>query len=268
MHCVDLLKASAASSELKEFKQSGLLDAACDITLESLAPVRLNTPLLQANAHLDLHLQGALHAPDVTGSIDLVSGKIMFPYKPLHLIHGTLIFLPRRLEDPIIEITAKNTIKRYNVGMQIVGSLKEPRVLLSAAPSLTDEQIIGLLFVGTHTASLSALMPTVAVNNLAHLIFGAQAPFDATRLLKKIPLPFEHIRLIPSLSDQTARGGLRGSIEIDINERWRAYIQRNFTLTEDTRFELEYAVSDDMSVRGVRDEQGDVGAEVEMRWKF
>ena len=74
--------------------------------------------------------------------------------------------------------------------------------------------------------------------------------------------------MVPSFSDQTGRGGLRGAIEIDVNDRWRALIQKNFSLTEDTRLEVEYLVSDEISVRGVANERRDVGAEVEMRWKF
>ena len=38
-------------------------------------------------------------------------------------------------------------------------------------------------------------------------------------------------------------------------------IQKNFSLTEDTKFELEFLLSDDITLR-------DIGGEVEMRWKF
>ena len=80
--------------------------------------------------------------------------------------------------------------------------------------------------------------------------------------------PLKHVHLVPSFSDQTGRAGLRGAIEIDIGERWHALIQKNFSLSEDIRFEAEYAVSDELTVRGFRDEHRDIGAEVEFRWKF
>jgi hypothetical protein len=73
---------------------------------------------------------------------------------------------------------------------------------------------------------------------------------------------------VPSFIDQSGRGGLRGAIEIDISDRWRAVIQKNFSLTEDTRFELEYLLSDDISVRATRDIRRDLIGEVEMRYKF
>jgi len=86
--------------------------------------------------------------------------------------------------------------------------------------------------------------------------------------VKKVFNPFKHIHLVPSFIDQTGRGGLRAAIEIDINEQWRACIQKNFSLSEDTRFEVDYFLSDDICFKGVRDEHRDVSAEVEMRWKF
>lgn len=261
----ELLKSQAVPHDLESLAS---YDAVCDVTIESQAPVRIDTPFLQTEAQVTLHIGNRLLDPDLSGSIDLVSGAILFPYKPLRITKGSILFLPHRMHDPVLEITAKNMIKRHNVTMQIVGSLKDPRIILGASPSLTDEQIISLLFVGTQEKSLSMIMPTLMVNNLANLIFGDQAPLDVTHLLKKLPTPFEHIRLIPSLSDQTIRGGLKAAIEIDINERWRAFIQRNFSLTEDTRFEVEYLISDDVMVRGIRDEHRDVGGEIEMRWKF
>jgi len=45
-------------------------------------------------------------------------------------------------------------------------------------------------------------------------------------------------------------------------------IQKNFSLTEDTKFELEYFFSDDITLRAIRDERRDIGGEVELRWKF
>ena len=57
-------------------------------------------------------------------------------------------------------------------------------------------------------------------------------------------------------------------LEININDRWKAILQKNFSLTEDTRIELEFLLSDDITLRGIRDERRDLGGEVEMRWKF
>jgi len=76
------------------------------------------------------------------------------------------------------------------------------------------------------------------------------------------------IHFVPGFVDKSSRGGIRGALEIAINNRLRATIQKNFTLSEDTRFELEYAITDGISLRAVRDERRDLGGELELRWKF
>ncbi len=108
-------------------------------------------------------------------------------------------------------------------------------------------------------------MPALIMQNITSLVFSQnQSSKQLERYFKALLKPFKNVHLVPSFTDQTGRGGLRGAIEIDINERWRALIQKNFSLSEDTRFELEYMVSDDISVRGFRDERRDIGSEVEM----
>jgi len=42
--------------------------------------------------------------------------------------------------------------------------------------------------------------------------------------------------------------------------------KKNFSLQEDVLLELDYLLSDDVSVRGMRNERGDLGGEVEIRW--
>jgi hypothetical protein len=73
---------------------------------------------------------------------------------------------------------------------------------------------------------------------------------------------------VPSFADQTGRGGLRWALELDLNDNLRASIQKNFSQLEDTKFEVEYAITDDILVRGIKDEHNDLGGEVELRWKF
>jgi hypothetical protein len=80
--------------------------------------------------------------------------------------------------------------------------------------------------------------------------------------------PFKSVSLVPRLSDQAGRGGVRGALSVEVNDRLRAMIENNVSLPEDTTFEVEYDLSDDTSFRVKRDERGDLGIEGEMRWKF
>jgi hypothetical protein len=245
------------------------LHLTCDIGIETKDPIRVKTAFLETNAKVALTLTCNDTQPNIAGSIALHSGFLAFPYKPLYITKGEITFLPGQLHDPLIALTAKSKIKKYNIGMQVLGSAKNHEVRLESSPPLTEEQILGLLLVGSQEESLGLIMPALVLNNIKNLIFDSEhSPFKLDSYFRQILAPLRHVHLVPSFSDQTGRGGLRGAIEVDIGDRWRGIIQKNFSLTEDTRLELEYLLSDDVSVRAFRDERQDLGGEIEVRWKF
>ncbi len=244
------------------------VDPLFSIAIQTKDVIHVKTPLLELAAHMRLSLQGSASHPELQGRILLQSGSLAFPYARLLFSKGKIEFAKDRITDPIIELHARNTIKKYKISLQVTGSLKYPHILLDSYPNLSQEQILCLLLAGSPD-SLSGIAPAALLQSMKYLVLDAEhAPSKLHAAIRQLFAPFKHIYLIPSFSDQTSRGGLRGAIEIDIADRWRALIQKNFSLTEDTRLEIEYAITDDMWFRAFRDERHDVGAELEFRWKF
>lgn len=241
----------------------------CNLTVKTKNPVRVQTPFLDTDARIDLHIRNKISDPEVLGTISLNGGKLLFPYKPLYITSGALHFIPGQLDDPIIELYAKNNIKKNNISLHATGSLQNQHVRLESSPTLTEEQIISLLLVGSQEESLNMVMPALIMQNVKSVIFGYdQSESNISRYFNTLFKPFGRIRLVPSFIDQSGRGGLRGAIEWEISDRWRAVIQKNFSLTEDTNFEIEYMISDDISARFTRDIRRDLILEAEMRYKF
>ncbi len=239
----------------------------CDLFIETKSPIRVDTALLQTKAKVVLHVQKDVRDPTITGSVVLNSGMLNFPYKPLYISKGIITFSPDQLFDSSIELIARNKIKKYDVLLQVGGLLSNHHIVLDATPPLSEEQIVGLLLVGSEENSLNSMMPALIVQNLKNFIFSNNQSIILDKYFKPLLRTF-NINLVPSFTDQTGRGGLRGALEITIDDCWRAMIQKNFSLTEDTKFELEFLLSDDITLRAIRDERRDIGGEVEMRWKF
>ncbi|MCX5922236.1 MAG: translocation/assembly module TamB domain-containing protein [Candidatus Dependentiae bacterium] len=264
----DALQKSVLAFTSGMFEAKGF-DMACDVTIETRNPIRVDTAFFQAQAKATVHVGNTVIDPKVSGSVEILSGTLAFPYKPLTITKGHIYLLPDQINDPIIELVAKNKIKKFNVSLHVNGSLLNHDIALESTPSLTEEQIIALLLVGSQEESLSIVMPALVMQNLKTVFFDSeQSPSRLNSFFQSWLKPLSNIHLVPSFSDQTGRGGLRGAVEIDINDRLRAVAQQNFSLSEDTRFEVEYLLSDDVSIRGIRNERRDVGGEVEMRWKF
>lgn len=252
------------ASSLQEIPQIPLT---CNLSIETKDPIRVDTRYLQADAEVHLHISDTVTKPRVSGSITVPSGTINFPYKPLQICKGEITFFEDQLFNPSVELIAKNRINNHNITLNVAGSVQNHAILLEASPPLTDEQIVNLLLTGAHEESLTAVIPALLMQNISDFIFSSHKSDFFDRYIK----PFMkriRVQLKPEFNDQTGRGGLRGALEISVNERWRALIEKNFSLTEDTRFELEYMLSDEVTFRAIRDERRDVGGEVEMKWKF
>ncbi|MBT3455685.1 hypothetical protein HN446_01340 [bacterium] len=246
-----------------------LYDAVIDIDLVTYKPMRVKTSFLETKAHCDLKINKTLLNPEIVGTIQLEGGFLSFPYKNLNITNGTIFFFPGQTKDPTIELEAKNKVKRYNVGLNVEGSLLNPHIMFESNPSLTDEQIVALLLAGTEDDSLNIVVPTLLMQNIKNIVLSNdQTKSKLDKCFDALLKPLKSVRLVPKFSDQTGRGGLRGAVEIDVSDRLRALVEKNFSLSEDTRFEVEYLLTDEVGLKAVKDERGDLGGEIEMRWKF
>lgn len=250
-------------------KQEEGPQATLDLHIINRGGVQVKTPFLLAESRCNLQVKGTLQHPVLTGDIRLPQGTLAFPYRPLHITRGLISLIPHQIGSSLLELQAEGMVRKYHITLTCGGTLQTPEISLSSDPLLSEEQIITLLLSGSEEGILSTVVPALLMDKLQDLLFGNEESLALLNsYLSTILGPFTRIRFIPSFADQTARGGFRASIEVEVNDQLRGSIQKNFSLSEDVKYEVEYILSDDISMRAIRDERGDTGAEVEMRWKF
>lgn len=241
----------------------------CDIFYRTRSPVEIKTPFLEGAVICEGHFGGSVNDPHITGTISFIRGTLSFPYKPLFITKGIVTVRPQALDDPAIDLIARGHIKKYDIELTVTGSVRNPHIVFSSSPFLEQANIITLLLGGSEDGSLYFLMPKVITTTLESLLFGpAHTTSRVQKYLQSLVRPFKGVTITPLLSDQEGRGGVRGALSFEVNDRLRAMIAKNVSLSEDSTFEVEYDISDDSSFRAMRDERGDLGLEGEMRWKF
>ena len=108
----------------------------------------------------------------------------------------------------------------------------------------------------------------IDLQNLNNLITGSKKTIPTTtNFFKQITKPLKYIQITPNFTDQSGRGGIKGSIQIDVSDRLHARIQKNLSSQEDFSFQVEYFLTDDINVKAIKDQRGDLGAEVEFCFK-
>ncbi len=240
------------------------------IAVNTLQPASITTQVLETKAQFNCFIKNTLEEPLFEGELSLHGGKIIFPAHTLHITRGKITFLPYLNNDHLLDIVAQGRIKKYLVTLMIGGSIQDPTITLQASPSLTQEQIMMLLFGGTEEQSLNVMAPALVMYNAQNFLFGQSSQYETMRnsLIPAWLRPFQRVNFIPRFADQTGRGGLKGVLEIEVNDRLRAAIEKNFSLSENASAEVEYLLSDDVSLKMNKDDRGDLGAEMEMRFKF
>ena len=230
-------------------------------------PFELITPVLDAQITGNIDIDQSYLQPRLKGKLDLSDGSIKFPHKNLLLSNAHLYFSGNTQQDPLIDIVAKNRIKQYNIQLTATGSLNSPQLTFESQPTLTEDQIVALLLVGSENESLNEAAPTLVINNLTSFLTNYFVSKN-----KKIPSVLQQaldkIRLVPTIKEKEGSSNLGGGIEIDINDRWRTIIQKDLDSSSKARFEMEYLLTDDVRLRGIRDQRGNFGGEVEVRWKL
>ncbi|MGZ6255153.1 MAG: translocation/assembly module TamB domain-containing protein [Candidatus Chromulinivorax sp.] len=247
-------------------------DIACnlDVLIQTKEPVSVQTSFLQAQVHLDLHISNTIAKPEVEGIIDIVSGELKFPYKSLFITQGQILCMQKNVADPTIEFVAKGKIKRYDITMRATGTVTDQQIHFESSPYLTEEQIVALLLTGSSDSALSMVMPAMLMQKLQEIVFGpAMSQTKLDIMFHRLLQSFKNIRIFPQFTNQSGRGGgLRGVVEIDATERLYGKIDSNLMQLEDTIFEADYSLTDDVTIRAIKDGPSTYGGEVEMRWKF
>jgi hypothetical protein len=243
-----------------------------DIHLCTERPMRAQTETINTLATVDLVIRrdplkdfGAF--PTMSGVINLGNGSLKFLNKKLRITYGRIQFVANQLNDPMVDLVAKNRVGKYQITLQATGSLQKPTIMLESNPELSEEQIMGLLLAGSEHATLQADLPSMLLQNLDSLLVQHKKDRKAA-FFDKITKTFKYVQITPNITDDLSYAGLKGSLNVDLSDQLHAQIQKNLDFESSFSAQLEYMLSDDINLRVVRDQRGELGSEVEVRFKL
>lgn len=244
-----------------------------DLKVMTEKPIKTKLPTLEALVSLDVAIRnkagnGLYSAPKIVGNVTLDNGFIRLFRNKLRLEYGKIQLVAGSINDPLIDIVAKNRIGKYLVTLQISGSQQKPTIQLESMPDLGEEQILGLLLAGSEHVTLQEGLPSMLLSNLDTLLFDKKKHSKTALLVDKLSKTFKYIQISPNFSDDPNQSKLKGSVSVNLNDQLRAQIQKNFDLQSEFSAQLEYSLSDDINLKVIKDQCGELGSEVEMRLKL
>jgi translocation and assembly module TamB len=120
-----------------------------DVTLSLGDKVSIDTSGLKARLTGSIAVKsGYDNVTSGTGELSILDGKYAAYGRLLDIQRGRLIFNGGVVENPGIDIRAVKEFPDVTAGVNVRGTLREPRITFFSDPSLTQSQILSLLLAG------------------------------------------------------------------------------------------------------------------------
>jgi len=119
-----------------------------ELDVSSDTPVRVRTPLLQAQILTRLTIRGTGANPLLGGALELQGGRVALPASKLEISRGRVDFDPNDPGRAAIDVSAVGRVSGYEVHARVTGMTDDPIIDLSSIPPASQEDLALLLLAG------------------------------------------------------------------------------------------------------------------------
>ena len=205
--------------------------------------VRINSYGLKARIEGNV---AAYAAPDevstATGELRVAEGKYSAYTRELDIERGRLIFSGGPLTDPGVDLRASKQFPDALVGVNVRGTLRNPRLSFWSEPSLPQSQIASLIVAGGDIGAYQGPGGASTQESRDQLLAQGSAIL-ASQLGQQLGLELEEVRLESDINDQT-----RLVLGRYLSPRF--YVSYGISLTEAINtLKLRYTINDRWTIR-------------------
>jgi translocation and assembly module TamB len=240
-----------------------------NVRVTSAPPVRVEAPDLRVVGDLDIRIQGTIADPVQVGNIHFLSGEGVFRGNRYSLVRGDISLTSPFRTQAYLDLEAQTRVQSYDLMVEISGPFDRLKLAYRSDPPLPTSDILSLLALGY--AREEEAFSTAGANPLRTV--GASALLSEA-LSSQVTGRIQHlfgvsrIKIDPNVGVPGFGSGARVTVE--------QQVARDLTLTyvTDTSssqyriIQFELAVSDNVSILGIRDQNGIFGLEFRFRQRF
>ncbi len=239
-----------------------------DVSASSDPDVRLETHDLRLVADVDMSLQGTLANPVELGTIHILNGEALVRGNHYHLDRGDVTMANPFRTQPILDLQARTRIQRYDLTMDISGPFEQMKIAYRTDPPLPTSDILSLLALG-YVRNTGELAPTSGgfSNEGASALLSEALSSQTTGRIQRI-FGVSRIKIDPNVGDPANISGTRVTIEQQVSRDLTLTYATNTGSTQQRVIQFEWALSDRLSLIGVRDQNGIFGTEIIIRRRF
>jgi translocation and assembly module TamB len=245
-----------------------------DVEALSAPDARMEWPGAQLHAEANLRVRGTWEHPILLGHIHILSGDLYFAGNRYRVTRGDLNFAnPFRL-DPVLNVEATTTIQQYEVTLNFNGPASKLTLAYRSDPPLPATDIITLLALGQTSSESVARSGGTSQSGTA----GASAILSeaiSSQLGGRLERLFgiTRFRVDPGLAGVGSTGSQqsaasRVTVEQQITRNLTITYVSNVSSTQQQVIQVEYNVDRNVSIVGLRDQNGTFGIDIKIKKRF
>jgi translocation and assembly module TamB len=245
-----------------------------DVEAVSAPDARMEWPGAELQAEANLRVRGTWEHPILLGHIHILSGELYFAGNRYRVSRGDLNFAnPFRL-DPVLNVEATTTIQQYEITLNFNGPASKLTLAYRSDPPLPANDIVTLLALGKTSSEATARSGGTTQSGTA----GASAILSeaiSSQLGGRLERLFgiTRFRVDPGLSGVGSTGSeqnaaARITVEQQITRNLTITYVSNVSSTQQQVIQVEYNVNRNVSIVGLRDQNGTFGIDIKIKKRF
>ena len=240
-----------------------------DVHIATTPELQMQTASLRLSGDADLHLRGTAGKPVILGRADIIEGEVQFNGTKYRLERGDITFINPVTTTPVLDLQASTRVRDYDITLNLNGQIDRPNVTYRSEPPLPTSDIIGLLAFGQTSEESAQLNQSQSAFNseTSSAILSAALNATVSNRVQKL-FGVSRIKIDPQgLNTETSSTQTGPAVTIE------QQVKNNLTLTYTTNvaqasqqiIQAEYNITRNVSIVGVRDQNGVVSIDVRVR---
>lgn len=230
-----------------------------DLLVTAPKNIVIRNKLAELDLRANLHIQGTVEEPQLEGRVEVLKGTILFGNRKYRILSGVLDFTdPSRL-NPEMNIQVETVVQEYKISLGIEGNLDQFTLDMRSEPELSKGQITRLLATGSGAGTNGYGLVTKPIQT-----------FVEGQIEKAVKLDQFTVDVDPLLANSN---GEEATPRVTLGKRLFKDLLLTFTTTvggsERAQIvEIEYQLSDKLSLTAKRNEDGEIDTSFTFRFKI
>jgi hypothetical protein len=240
-------------------------DLSLDLRLRAGENAWMENSLGRISGRFDLTISGNINSPLVIGEIEALGGEVYFQDRKFKVVRGRLSFFNPASVEPYLDFRGETYVKDYRVTFSLNGLVNSLRPEFSSSPPLPPEDVLALLALGEAFRRSYSYDTSTRLSTASLLSFqiAEQAQKRAEGLFS-----LARFRVDPFVLGSSAEMTARLTVGRQISRNLSILYSTNLTTQRGEIVRMEWDLSHDFSLVGMRNELGRISFDVKIRKRF